>query len=342
MSNYYEKRDARVALSKILKMSGFTLYGYKPDRSDSMTDYFDPADWDGIAVKGDYIAVVDNKNKDGFTAILNSSELSKYNSERSTINFKTRKKIDKLQVLADRTDFEGEKTTALQKIKQILKNIENNDVGKVEAIKKYINFPKTNYMFFIWDTRSQSILYKQNSLTDWNLDEINYFDHYFKLENRKLVDIFNYNRTTRSEEGKAKIRAKLQKVKEKVENLFEILDNLDNQKKCFKYTEVNSKNKELKFEKISINDVSELNENIYVDSWNGEKYRFSNIKKDMDYTGKYRNYLIFNKVKKNGELYSKTRPQCLREDSLKGKEFYKGILTKPYKWKVAERITTIK
>jgi hypothetical protein len=44
-----------------LQTRGWTLYGFKEDRSDSMTDYYDPASWDGIAEKGDHIVVVDVK-----------------------------------------------------------------------------------------------------------------------------------------------------------------------------------------------------------------------------------------------------------------------------------------
>jgi hypothetical protein len=48
-----------------LQAEGWTLYGFKEDRSDSMTDYYDPACWDGIAEKdganGTFVVVVDVK-----------------------------------------------------------------------------------------------------------------------------------------------------------------------------------------------------------------------------------------------------------------------------------------
>lgn len=47
---------ARVGVE--LQNRGWTIYGYKPDRSDSMTDYYDPARWDGVATHPDYPGVV--------------------------------------------------------------------------------------------------------------------------------------------------------------------------------------------------------------------------------------------------------------------------------------------
>lgn len=47
---------ARVGVE--LQNRGWTIYGYKPDRSDSMTDYYDPARWDGVATHPDCPGVV--------------------------------------------------------------------------------------------------------------------------------------------------------------------------------------------------------------------------------------------------------------------------------------------
>ena len=44
MSNYYEYREVKVMIAhKLMGMEGWKVYGYKEDRSDSMTDYWDPA-----------------------------------------------------------------------------------------------------------------------------------------------------------------------------------------------------------------------------------------------------------------------------------------------------------
>lgn len=57
--DYYDRRKARAAIAVALMQAGWKVYDYKPDKSDAMSDYFDPADWDGLATKGAYVLVVD-------------------------------------------------------------------------------------------------------------------------------------------------------------------------------------------------------------------------------------------------------------------------------------------
>ena len=63
--HWTERRRAKGNLALGLQARGWTLYGFKEDRSDSMTDYYDPASWDGIAEKvsadGPSVVVVDVK-----------------------------------------------------------------------------------------------------------------------------------------------------------------------------------------------------------------------------------------------------------------------------------------
>jgi hypothetical protein len=58
MADYYTKMDAMVQIAHELADRGWKLYGYKEDCSDSMTDYFDPARWKGIATKNEYILCI--------------------------------------------------------------------------------------------------------------------------------------------------------------------------------------------------------------------------------------------------------------------------------------------
>jgi len=62
---YGDKRQSLVVLMRFLQLSGWSIYGYKEDKSDLMTDYFDPECWEGIAVKNGYILVVDNSYSGG-------------------------------------------------------------------------------------------------------------------------------------------------------------------------------------------------------------------------------------------------------------------------------------
>jgi len=48
-----------VAIGHELATRGWDLAGYKPDKSDSMTDYFDPAHWSGIARRDGVIVLCD-------------------------------------------------------------------------------------------------------------------------------------------------------------------------------------------------------------------------------------------------------------------------------------------
>ena len=56
MSTYYDYREVGVMIAhKLMNMEGWKVYGYKPDESDCMTDYYNPAYWDGVAEKNGYI-----------------------------------------------------------------------------------------------------------------------------------------------------------------------------------------------------------------------------------------------------------------------------------------------
>ena len=60
MSTYHgDQRAATAAVGQALAARGWTLVGYKPDRSESQSDYYDPATWDGIARKAGAVALVD-------------------------------------------------------------------------------------------------------------------------------------------------------------------------------------------------------------------------------------------------------------------------------------------
>ena len=60
MSNYWEYRDVKVLIAeRLMTMDGWKVYGYYADNSDPMTDYFDPACWEGIAEKNGYVLCVD-------------------------------------------------------------------------------------------------------------------------------------------------------------------------------------------------------------------------------------------------------------------------------------------
>lgn len=126
---YGDKKASLVVLMSALSLRGWKIYGFKEDKSDSMTDYYDPASWEGIAVKNGYILVVDN-NCGG--SIGGSFVHKSYEA-------KIAKRINKLISLRDNhAASEGEKANA-QSI------IDNLDKKVVEEIVTDTGLPEVTY-----------------------------------------------------------------------------------------------------------------------------------------------------------------------------------------------------
>lgn len=109
--DYYEKRASKVVLEAVLRLYGWKIYGYKEDMSDSMTDYYDPANWHGIAVKNGFILVVDNYSGGQIGGSF----------VRSSYDHKVMDKIRKLEALRDCPSASvGEKQNAQAMIESIM------------------------------------------------------------------------------------------------------------------------------------------------------------------------------------------------------------------------------
>lgn len=61
--DYETRREAKAKLVKALG-DDWQVVGFKEDRSDIQTDYFEPATWSGIATRGTYVLCVDVKSYD--------------------------------------------------------------------------------------------------------------------------------------------------------------------------------------------------------------------------------------------------------------------------------------
>ncbi|PYE51614.1 hypothetical protein HUB98_06240 [Paenibacillus barcinonensis] len=57
--HYLDKQEAKVNIMYKLVDSGWQVFGYKQDESDSMVDYYSPASWSGVATKNGYVLLVD-------------------------------------------------------------------------------------------------------------------------------------------------------------------------------------------------------------------------------------------------------------------------------------------
>ncbi len=62
--SYYSERDARVQIANHLRKNGWEIFGWKNNESDSMTDYYSPANWDGVATKNGFVVVVGSHNSE--------------------------------------------------------------------------------------------------------------------------------------------------------------------------------------------------------------------------------------------------------------------------------------
>lgn len=74
---YGDKRSSLVVIANRLSKLGWNILGYKHDDSDGMTDYFDPASWEGIAEKNGYILVIDCESENSYT-YKSGKPMSKY------------------------------------------------------------------------------------------------------------------------------------------------------------------------------------------------------------------------------------------------------------------------
>lgn len=113
MSNYYDYREVGVMIAhKLFTMEGWNVYEYKADESDSMTDYYSPAYWGGVAEKNGYVLCVN------VYGAAERQEIRKYNKNNLSISADTREKIEKLQAMTvDRGATIHEENTAKEKIK---------------------------------------------------------------------------------------------------------------------------------------------------------------------------------------------------------------------------------
>lgn len=130
MSNYYDYREVKVMIAhKLMGMEGWKVYGYKEDRSDSMTDYWDPANWDGIAEKNGYILCVD------VYGAAEPQEIRKYNYSGFTYDRNITEKIKKLEAMTiERGASEAEAASAKMMIERLQKKAEE----ATENASKYI------------------------------------------------------------------------------------------------------------------------------------------------------------------------------------------------------------
>ena len=130
MSTYYEYQDVGVMIShKLMNIEGWKVYGYHADESDSMTDYYSPAYWNGVAEKNGYILCVN------VYGAAKPEEIRKYNHGSFTYDKNIMEKITKLEAMTvERGASEQEETSAKMMIAKLQKKAEES----TENNSKYV------------------------------------------------------------------------------------------------------------------------------------------------------------------------------------------------------------
>lgn len=126
MSTYYEYQDVKLMIAhRLMEMDGWEVYGYSPDRSDSMTDYYEPEYWGGVASKNGYVLCVDVYGE------AKPEEIREYNYDAFTYDAGIMEKINKLeQMTVERGASEQEEASAKASIARLQEKARQSDENK--------------------------------------------------------------------------------------------------------------------------------------------------------------------------------------------------------------------
>lgn len=263
MSNYYSMEKSKVNLSRALEVNGWTVFGYRADESDSMTDYYCPASWDGVAKKGDFIFVCDNKNAyySNYRKVIRI-----YNKNALQVTERDQRRLESLKnVTVERGASEQEAATAQKAIKEIESRLETTETY-TEEIKEV--FPEykanpANYNWHIQDTKG-NILAMGRGLSGFD-----FYSWQWNFENKKA-------------------ERESEDLKEKVNVLYNLVDKIE---KVIKNPKSMFVNQGEKVEKTLIKPIKQDRKNIEV----GDVLSFS-------YHGHYWEVVdSFQSYSKNGE-----------------------------------------
>lgn len=138
---YGDKRQSKVNLAYALQAEGWKIYGYSPDESDIMTDYYCPASWGGIAEKNGFILVIDKSRPSG----------EKRESYTYTKNLDY-DKIEKLQAMTTQNGCtQDEANSAKELIEKIYAKHEESKVLVQDTTPMWRNGNPDNYNWHIED-----------------------------------------------------------------------------------------------------------------------------------------------------------------------------------------------
>ena len=261
MSNYYAKRNAKVNIAHELMNNGWKVFGYKADESDSMTDYYNPANWDGIATKNGFTLVVDTK----YTG--NSGRVQTRTTTSGSTNYKKIAKLEKMTIENGCTEAEAEAA------KEMINKLKNNVKTNEEIISVWPEF-MANPKGCIWHIEKEgAIVAKGRSLTIFaNVPESYMFDiKTMKFKGSwKTVRDWNGNTYDRElNEKEAKAVKSFKEFLNKIESVVAV--KIGEEQEEDQLVKVTEEKKTIKKEKIQVNRENELQvgDIIHVDSSTG-------------------------------------------------------------------------
>ena len=126
MSTYYDYQEVGVMIAhKLMAIEGWTVYGYHADESDSMTDYYSPAYWNGVAEKNGYVFCFN------VYGASKGEEIRKYNYDGFTYDRSITEKISKLErMTVENGASEAEEASAKASIARLQKKAEESNENK--------------------------------------------------------------------------------------------------------------------------------------------------------------------------------------------------------------------
>lgn len=271
MSNYYDMRDAKVRIAEELSQRGWKIYGFKNDESDMMTDYYSPADWDGIATKNGFVLVIDS----GKWNNNSEREITKYNP-KGNLSFEDREKISKLEALRDNTAATiGEKENAQSMINKISAKISNeSSYIVIDKYPKYQQNPGSSK----WHIEKDDKIYdKGTGITKYSDVPASYI---FDINKMKFKDSYKEVWTNNDEQGQRiytdrRLTEKEEKAVKSLKDLIlkweRIVDGLNTMGDGTKETEQAGQDQKQNkgFEKVTVTEYKAENKAVEI-KYNGE------------------------------------------------------------------------
>jgi len=233
MSTYYEYQDVKVMIAhKLMNMDGWKVYGYHEDQSDSMTDYYDPASWGGVAEKNGYILCV---NVHG---AAETQEIRKYNYDCFSYDKSIMEKIEKLKRM---TVERGASEQEAESAKMMIARLQRKAEEATENRNKYVvvgmipghmeNPPKMN-----WHIEKDGIIIaKGNGILKYaKVDSYYRYSHYiesleeYKKDKKAYAEEYTQNLLFRGYySDKEKAEANTERHLEDLEKDIKLIDQFE-------------------------------------------------------------------------------------------------------------------